>query len=186
MKARDFPSGHARTGSDGRTWKVKVTVAGHKTWVPTPTRKASPRASRSSRPNAPSRRAAPAVKAARGATWGSLWSLAATALRDVHPSIKLSSSAAAALVKIVTPLARELARSSLRSALSSYYGHAKELIKHSISEATKHSTQEAQRRAVLYYLMCELVDLSGNHASYRGRVTVMPLDVMEAMRSDSE
>jgi histone H3/H4 len=90
------------------------------------------------------------------------------------------------MVRLATPLARGLARSSLCSALSAFYGDSKELTKHSLSEAAKKNTPFGQCEAVLAYLMAELVELAGNAAYYKDRRTIKVSDVLLAIREDGE
>lgn len=211
-KAREFPVGTVRRGSDGGLWIVKRTTANYNMWV---------RASKSSTPIAPSwgskkkRSVLPKAAARDSAPWRftstkkrsatsrrtqvpsshaggvdvsrvSLPKLASEVLPDVCPYQDLSKGAKAMVVRIATPLMQKLARSSLHKALSTYYGESKELIKHSLQEADKHTSSHARGEAVLAYLMAELVELSGSVAREDERGTIKAADILEAMQEDEE
>jgi histone H3/H4 len=60
------------------------------------------------------------------------------------------------------------------------------LIKHSLSKATKKNTPFGRCEAVLAYLMAELVELAGNAAYYKDRRTIKVSDVLSAIREDTE
>ena len=208
-KARDVPSGTTQKGSDGRMWVVRITKARYKTWVRASTKSSvaswGVRRKRSARPStkkgwgvgprssAKKTSARPAGRSSHASGEGgvdtsriSLSSLAKEAKNDVHPDHLLSKEARAMMVKLATPLARGLARSSLRGALSAFYGDSEELIKHSLSEAGKKNTPFGQCEAVLSYLMAELVELAGNAAYYKDRRTIKASDVLLAIREDEE
>lgn len=199
--ARDFPSATTRKGVDGRYWAVKRTKAGHKTWVRTPTKgprgarwESPPRRKRSpvKRARTPAHERAPRASSRTG-QWEPastklqrLKSMAKRVLVDVHQGLILSTKAAEVMAKIAAPLERDLARFELYRALSNYYGKSHDLIKHSLSEASKGSTSASKANAVLEYLFAELNEVSGNMAMAAGRETIRQSDVIGAMRGDTE
>lgn len=168
--ARDFPSGTRRKGLDGSTWVVKITKAKYKTWVRT----------------APAKRRVATKKRSSSANKISLTTLTREALKLVHPNQRIAKEATAIVVKLATPLARLLAKSTLRSALSAYYGGSKELINHTLSWVKSHGGGMGQAKAALFYLLTEVIELAGNHATWKYRSTIKPLDIREAMKSDTE
>lgn len=111
--------------------------------------------------------------------------MVADALKFVHPGMKLSKLATAKIVKIATPLKKRLEHLSPRDALVDFYGRSSQLVKHSLLEAKRCRPGE-ETNAILDYLISELVELSGNCAADKNRVTIQPKDINEALISDSE
>jgi hypothetical protein len=100
-----------------------------------------------------------------------------------HPDMRLSSAAAAQMVRIVTRLTRELERSTLRRALSSFYGDSSQLVEMSMTVAQ--NCKKADKEAAIVRLcFCELVFFSGNQASGKKQRIIRAKDVLEVLNDD--
>ena len=120
----------------------------------------------------------------------------------VHPGLTYHPSAIAYIAALLAPYANAIVTASVAELLEwvprAFPG---QLAKHAVSEVTKAATKKRQeldtntdnddvakaaRIAVIEYLIAEITELSGNHATHQVDYMVLPWDIQVAVAGDTE